>query len=71
MGTGQVISGLEDVLAFESSIAHIDGAIPELSFRGYPIQDIAQTLTFEEVAFLLWEDSHRVQVPMIHNNLYH
>lgn len=56
MGTGQVISGLEDVLAFESSIAHIDGAVPELSFRGYPIQDIAQILTFEEVAFLLWED---------------
>ena len=54
--TGQVISGLEGVLAFESSIAHIDGSVPELSFRGYRIQDIAQTLSFEETAFLLWQD---------------
>ena len=52
----QVISGLEGVLAFESSIAFIDGSIPELSFRGYDIQDIALTLTFEQAAFLLWND---------------
>ena len=52
----QVISGLEGVLAFESSIAFIDGAIPELSFRGYDIQDIAQNLTFEQAAYLLWND---------------
>lgn len=52
----QVISGLEGVLAFESSIAFIDGSIPELSFRGYDIQDIAQTLTFEQAAYLLWHD---------------
>jgi citrate synthase len=44
--TEQVISGLEGVLACESSIAYIDGSIPELSFRGYDIHDIAQTLTF-------------------------
>ena len=52
----QVISGLEGVLAFESNIAFIDGSIPELSFRGYDIQDIAQTLTFEQAAYLLWHD---------------
>ena len=52
----QVISGLEGVLAFESSIAFIDGSIPELSFRGYDIQDIALTLTFEQAAYLLWHD---------------
>jgi len=54
--TEQVISGLEGILACESSIAYIDGSIPELSFRGYDIHDIAQTLTFEQVAFLLWHD---------------
>lgn len=54
--TEQVISGLEGVLACESSIAYIDGLIPELSFRGYDIHDIAQTLTFEQVAFLIWHD---------------
>ena len=35
--TEQVISGLEGVLACESSIAYIDGSVPELSFRGYDI----------------------------------
>ena len=54
--TEQVISGLEGVLACESSIAYIDGSIPELSFRGYDIHDIAQTLTFEQVTFLIWHD---------------
>ena len=52
----QVISGLEGVLACESSITFIDGTIPELSFRGYRIEDIAQTLTFEQITHLLWYD---------------
>lgn len=51
--TQEVISGLEGVLAFESSIAFIDGSIPELSFRGFDIKDIAQALTFEEATYLL------------------
>jgi citrate synthase len=54
--TEQVIAGLEGVLACESSVAFIDGSIPELSYRGYAIEDIAQTLTFEQVAYLLWYD---------------
>lgn len=54
--TERVIAGLEGVLACESSIAFIDGSIPELSFRGYHIDDIAQTLTFEQIAHLLWHD---------------
>jgi citrate synthase len=52
----QVIAGLEGVLACESSVAFIDGSIPELSYRGYQIEDIAQALTFEQVAYLLWYD---------------
>ncbi len=54
--TEQVISGLEGVLACESSIAYIDGSVPELSFRGYHIDDIAQTLSFEQITHLLWFD---------------
>ena len=53
---GQVISGLEGVLAFESTIAYIDGSAPELSIRGYAIKDIVSKLGFEEMAFLLWHD---------------
>jgi citrate synthase len=52
----QVISGLEGVLACESSVAFIDGNIPELSYRGYNIHDIAETLTYEQVVYLLWHD---------------
>jgi citrate synthase len=51
----QVISGLEGVLACESSVAFIDGTIPELSYRGYNIHDIAETLTYEQVVYLLWQ----------------
>ena len=51
----KVISGLEGVLACESSVAFIDGIIPELSYRGYIIHDIAETLTYEQVVFLLWQ----------------
>jgi citrate synthase len=50
----QVISGLEGVLACESSVAFIDGTIPELSYRGYNIHDIAETLTYEQAVYLLW-----------------
>jgi citrate synthase len=50
----QVISGLEGVLACESSVAFIDGTIPELSYRGYNIHDIAERLTYEQVVYLLW-----------------
>ncbi|MCC6179177.1 MAG: citrate synthase [Chloroflexi bacterium] len=54
-GTEQVISGLEGVLACESSITFLDGlADPSvLEYRGYNIHDLAETASFEEVAFLL------------------
>ncbi len=56
-GTEQVISGLEGVLACESGITFLDGlADPSvLEYRGYNIQDIAETTNFEEVAFLVLE----------------
>jgi citrate synthase len=55
--TEQVISGLEGVLAGESSVTFLDGlADPSvLEYRGYNIHDIAETTSFEEVAFLVIE----------------
>jgi citrate synthase len=50
----QVISGLEGVLAFESSVAFIDGPNGTLNYRGYNIHDFAETRSFEDVVFLLW-----------------
>src|SRR5579864_7781856 len=51
----QVISGLEGVLACESSVCFIDGQAGVLEYRGYNIHDIAETLPFEDLVFLLWE----------------
>ena len=45
--------GLEGVVAFESTISHIDGTVPELVIRGYDINDIVNNLTFEQIAYLL------------------
>lgn len=53
---GKVIPGLERVLAFESSIAYIDGAAPELSIRGYAIEDVVAKMGYDGMAFLLWHE---------------
>jgi citrate synthase len=50
----QVIHGLEGVLAFESSIAYIDGPNGQLSYRGYDIHDFAPSASFEDTTFLIW-----------------
>lgn len=47
--------GLQDVVAGDSSICHIDGARGILSYRGINIHELAEKSTFEEVCFLLWE----------------
>jgi citrate synthase len=51
---GAVDKGLEGVVACTTGISAIQDAT--LLFRGYTIEDLAAHSTFEEVAFLLWED---------------
>src|SRR5579875_2120392 len=46
--------GLRDVVAAQSSITSIDGMAGELRYRGYPIEELAENCTFEQVAYLLW-----------------
>jgi citrate synthase len=46
-------SGLEGVIAGETSICRVDQT--SLIYRGYEIADLAENATFEEVAFLLLE----------------
>lgn len=50
-----VAKGLKGVMAADSSICLIDGATGQLLYRGYNIDDLAQSSTFEEVAFLLFK----------------
>lgn len=51
---GAIDKGLEGVVACTTGISSIVGAT--LNYRGYVIEDLAAHSTFEETAFLLWED---------------
>lgn len=46
--------GLEGVIAGRSSICYIDGERGILRYRGYPIEELAEKTTFEEVVYALW-----------------
>ncbi len=52
---GEVIDGLKDVIASESSISRIElsGEEAILEYRGYNIHDLAKHSSYEEVAYLL------------------
>jgi len=55
LSTAKVIAkGLEGVIIDDSSICMIDGNAGRLIYRGYDIHDLAANVTFEEVAYLLW-----------------
>ena len=45
--------GLEGVIAGESSICKIDGEKGQLYYRGYPIQQLAKKVSFEDTTYLL------------------
>jgi citrate synthase len=46
--------GLQGVVAAETTISMVDGAHGVLVYGGYPIEDLAENATFEEVCHLLW-----------------
>jgi citrate synthase len=45
--------GLKGVVAADSAVCDVDGALGKLIYRGYNIHDLADNSTFEEVVFLL------------------
>lgn len=47
-------SGLEDVVALNSTICFIDGEEGRLLYHGYDINELAMHSTFEETVYLLW-----------------
>ena len=49
-----VAKGLEGIVIDTSAICQIDGNAGRLIYRGYDIHDLASSLSFEEVAYLLW-----------------
>ena len=46
--------GLEGVLAAKTVISMVDGQNGRLVYRGYVIADLAEEMSYEEVAYLLW-----------------
>lgn len=46
--------GLKGVVCTETKISHIDGEKGRLIYRGFSARDLAKELSFEEVAYLLW-----------------
>ena len=48
------VPGLEGVVASQTAISMVDGANGRLVYRGYVIADLAEEMSFEEVAYLLW-----------------
>ena len=47
-------SGLEGVIAATTTLSKSDGETGQLVYRGYDIHELAQSTTFEEIAYLLW-----------------
>jgi citrate synthase len=54
-GNSSYIPGLEGVVASQTAISMVDGQNGRLVYQGYVIADLAEQMSFEEVAFLLWE----------------
>lgn len=48
------VPGLEGVIAARTEISLVDGANGRLVYRGYVVADLAEDMSFEEVAHLLW-----------------
>jgi len=53
--TSAYVPGLEGIVASQTGISMVDGQNGRLVYQGYVIADLAEQMSFEEVAFLLWE----------------
>jgi citrate synthase len=49
------VPGLEGIVAAQTAISMVDGENGRLVYRGYVIADLAEDMSFEEVAHLLWQ----------------
>src|SRR5713101_4166458 len=50
----EYVPGLEGIVAAQTEISLVDGANGQLVYRGYVIADLAEEISFEEVAHLFW-----------------
>ena len=64
MSTAVATKGLEGIVATTSSICWIDGDAGVLSYRGIDIHTLAESSTFEETTYLLWNGSLPTQTEL-------
>lgn len=51
-----VVSGLENIVAATTRLSRVNGQIGELILAGFPLEELAERISFEEMIFLLWHD---------------
>lgn len=51
----EYVPGLEGIVAARTEISLVDGQNGRLVYRGYVIADLAEKMSYEEVAYLLWK----------------
>lgn len=51
------VSGLADVVAAQTRLSSVNGLEGELIIAGFPVEEIASRATFEEMVYLLWNDT--------------
>ncbi|WP_298039612.1 bifunctional 2-methylcitrate synthase/citrate synthase [uncultured Microbacterium sp.] len=54
MSMSDIKKGLAGVVADETAISKVNPETNSLLYRGYPVQELAATQSFEAVAYLLW-----------------
>ncbi|HWK20172.1 MAG TPA: bifunctional 2-methylcitrate synthase/citrate synthase [Microbacteriaceae bacterium] len=52
--TEEIRKGLAGVVADTTAISKVNPETNSLLYRGYPVQELCESATFEEVAYLLW-----------------
>jgi citrate synthase len=53
---GAFAPGLEDVVATRTRLSSVDGAAGRLLIAGFPVEELADRASFEEMLYLLWND---------------
>ena len=48
------VRGLDGVVAVRTQLSLVDGQRGVLIMRGYPVEELAGKVTFEEAAYVLW-----------------
>lgn len=51
----EVHKGLDGVVVDTTAISNVMQETNSLTYRGYPVQELARTCSFEQVAYLLWK----------------